>query len=379
MKVDKAVLMLVALASVSSGVHGSESDQKEKDALRDVVPIVSAQVSSVSSEGSVQKVILVVKDVYFGSADLAGRTFTVMNRARGSYVLSLPKLKVGEIGIWLVRSENGTITPAVYEMLKISATVQLPAIESNQLKYKEAVVWAKAVQQISHAEPKRRIGLLKQAAVSSEPVVSAWAVETIGRTKSKGQVAFLERLVENKKLPIRGQVMLDAALAKLKGKKWYLSEARGALLRKWVRSKMGARDAGKVLVRIDVSWQHRTTSTERTLALVKTMVLNEGIPLAVRERCCGVTGSVVIREKDGDKAFKLLVELVQRKKEPRIRIAAAYAIRHSVGADKARLAAIRTVRMKVADQKVRKILGEAIERAEKALKSKTEKSRQSKP
>lgn len=378
-KTDQALVMFTALVAVLASAHGSGAEQEENDAVVDVAPIVSAQVSSVKSEGRGQKVILAVTHVYCGSERLVGREFTVETMRVGSVgVLVLPRLKVGEVGIWQVRDDNGSVIAAAYEM-QSSEIVQLPAFKSNQVEYREAIAWAKVVRQISIAEPKKQIGLLKQAMTNPEPAVSAWAVETIGRMQPKSQLAFLERLVDNKKLSIRGQVMLDTVLTKLKDKKWYLSEARAALLRKWVRSKMGLRDVGKVLRRIDMSWQRRETDTQMALELIKTAALNEGIPPAIREQCCLVVARGAMREKDDDKAFKLLIEFIHMRKKPRLRTAAAYAIGHAVGTDKARLAAIRTARMAVKDGKVRKILGEAIEKVEKALRSKTEGTRQPKP
>jgi len=347
--------------------------------VSDGIALVRAITVKTQERNGMVEGTLRVRDIYWGDHKVRGREFVAMSSVSRDSTTGgdlHPPLKQGEEGIWLVRVKGGD------ELVPIRSYrwgVYWPVREKVTQRYKQAKELAQMLHRVHNAETVERRNMLRKFAVNNIPEVSICAIHMLSRIKLEGAKAFLEGLLTNKGLSISGQVAVDEALVKLDRHKWLESPNRTKLFEQWVAGKRDSFDASRVIGRIDVSWQLRETSTERTLALVKTMALNEGMPLAVREQCCRFAGRVAMREKDDDKAFKLLVEFIQRKKEPSIGIAAAYAIGHSVGTDKARLAAIRTVRMEVADQKVRKILGEAIERAEKALKSKTEKSRQPKP
>ena len=334
--------------------------------------LVLAKVAKVEerTKGELSSTLEITR-VFRGSPDLIGKKFSVISckpgRAGGLLaVVFVPPLEEGEVGIWPLHVPQGDQSPLIawdsfYPRQYFHGPS--PARKGTSERYEQALAWAEAVEAFSKADPNEQPALLRKYAVSDVPEVSAWAIHAIAVLKPPDFAEFLENLVSNQQLSVDAQVALDEVLSDLKGESWQQSEQRVDLLQKLVSRKVEEREARIAFGRLSVASQRHQITNDTLLPILKTAISNQGMPMAVRESCCALTGKVANRQKDYGQAFSLLVEVIRGQNEEKIQVQAARAIHGFILLTDERIAVIQSLLRDIRSDKVKEPLLERLKDA----------------
>lgn len=280
-----------------------------------------------------------ISHVYCGRPDAIGAEFVAPCEKEpeprfSGFTVKPPLLRVGEIGLWVVRGGPGGRLGAVLQF-GLGDHVW-PLRKGISPRYNEATKLARTIEMVARAPTRAdQLRLTQGFATSSTPGVSMWAIELLSRVEPGGwtieeTVNFLDGLVENGRLPMAGQAALDNSLLKLRKAEWQKSPRRLQLLQKWVSARLAAEEADEMVAQLSLLAQHPNRvglEIEKLLPLFKTAVENEGLPLASRCAVLDIAGtSMPVRRKrfDDDRpAFDFLVDVVKRGNAPELRVKAA--------------------------------------------------------
>ena len=319
--------------------------------LADESCIVEARVAAVDVKhteslvypGFVYETLLArmkISHVYCGRTELHGTEFVektmkepeMFAHGRG---VGPPELKVGETGLWfLIRGQDGRLYNALLPRLGGHAW---PVRKGMSPRYDEAIQLAQALGKVASAPTRAaQLQLTQEYATSRTPGVSMWAIESLGgspfrfgRWTAEETLPFLNGLIEDDRVPVAGQVALDNELLEYRKAEWQNSAERLRMLNRWVSARLSADEADEILSQFSILAQHPDEvgfEIDQTLALIKTAVENDAIPLESRVRALGIIGWMPIQHRryDDDRpAFEFLVDVVRNAKPPELRRRAA--------------------------------------------------------
>ena len=250
--------------------------------------LVKGEVIGIGDEKRVFRITLKVIHVFGGTGVSPGDEFVGYNdphgHSAGDYIEQLPK--VGEVGLWLVSGWKGqAFTGDHYAFLDPrfeSVDLRFPSRRGMSPRYTEYEVLADAVESVCGADQKSGISLPWKALYSTTPEVSSWAAcalvdaDPMGLRKLSGNVGAI------KKVPLAGQVGLDAGMTTLE-ESWSSSQEHKAMIANWKGLLPSEREASFLRVR-----QQMGTGMEEpsfTIGLLKQMALRDKAPSDVAYHC----------------------------------------------------------------------------------------------
>lgn len=315
-----------------------------------------------------------VEHVYVGEGDVNAKTFFAfsaeMESQRFSGNVIVPRLQLGEEGIWLVKQPNDQLLPEhLYNYAQWPARINpgSPHGPSYQTMYD----FAKRVEMIAH-RPKRDavIASLKRSATNRNPYISSWAISRLAvvATKDDHVASFLDQLISVAAVPMQGQIELDNALIDVRGAAWRESEKRFGIFRGWLESQPDANDAGLVATHLQIVSQHPNNigfTQSNLLRLAKLLAENDRFPLAARAQASIVVMSAARRYDTDQEVFKLAAELVDSDLPEEIRRSVAWVFVHNFDLDEPRRQALRDLRSKTKEKPVLDALDAALARSDK--------------
>lgn len=282
---------------------------------------------------------LKITHVFCGRPDAMGAEFVVrcFKEPEMDFTgrdLKPPLLEPGEIGLWVL-SEVPTGKLHAATRCELGSDFW-PMRKGINPRYEEAKKLAQAIEKVARAPSRAdQLLVLQRLATNRDPGISKWAIRSLAWTGRGGWTDaergdFLDRLVEDEqaRLPVAGQVAVDNALLELR-KEWRTSPQRLKLLKKWVSSRLSAEDASEMVGQLDWMCQQPSMAgleMEQLLALIKTAIENEGLPLGSRVGAVERVFWMQLRHRrfDDDRpAFEFLVDVVKHGKAPELRVKAA--------------------------------------------------------
>lgn len=283
---------------------------------------------------------LKITHVFCGRPDALGAEFVVRcfkereMDFRGNN-LDPPLLEPGEVGLWVLREDPAGKVIRAATRFELGSDFW-PTRKGINPRYEEAKKLAGAIEKVDRAPTcAAQLQLLQGLATSRDPGISKWAIRSLAWTGRGGWTDaergdFLDRLVETEqaRMPMAAQVALDNALLELR-KEWRTSAQRLRLLTKWVTSRHSTDDADQIVGQLELMFQqpdHAGLEVEQLLALLRTAIENEGLPLDSRVGAVGTVFWMQLKHKrfDDDRpAFEFLVDLVKHAKAPEVRVKAA--------------------------------------------------------
>jgi len=305
---------------------------------------------------------LEINRVYKGPTELLGKKFTVESTSsgQGGTGMVYPPLQKGEVGIWQLYEKNGKLLVRWGGMAP-TQVIPVPSRKGISKRYEQVKATAEAIQTVVNAPKDKSLKLLRYYVRSQIPEVSVCAIHIIAGLKDQKLMQFLKDLLDEE-LAVYGQVAIDEALSGAEdGQAWQCSSRRKHLLKRWVSEKMNYFDACRVVARLDDLAQHPgELDYPFILELVKTAIANEGIPVTERRSYLFPLRWIYEHSELGDECFDYLVELVARKEQQEIRIAAAYAIRNFVDLDQNRITVLEKAIGSLEDRELVEVITDAV-------------------
>lgn len=345
------------------------------------VHIVEGVVLDVKASGRSSPSTIRINRAYGPEDDLVGREFTA--RTAGPHVIGnvarlvIPRLCVGELGLWVVQEFNGQLRYVdLYNFLRwpvreAGGWRDAPPIEL-------ARQFAEAVERVSkQPSAEDATAALKRLTTDTNPYISSWAITRLPAASqdAAGASRFLEGLAGDEHVPIQGQVALDRALlgqddgsilVAHHNRQWQHSETRLKLFRRWFTGMLTKRDARLVVTRLDILTQHPDMKGFRQddlLRLVKLLAANEKLPLPEREHAAIIMRSAAERYEEGDeKVFETAVELLSSDLPESVRAHIAGVLISRVASDDMRRGAVTKLLDSEKAESVAAVLKEALAR-----------------
>jgi len=359
------------LVALCCSVAGQAAVLRSREAPRTEGALVEAEVISAQEQPPIWVMArLKVRHVFAGASQLVGRTFSARSvsqragkRAVGRELY--PPLTLGEVGIWLLDSDQRLGLRPRYSR---RYGVRWPVRKVPGRSYDKARALAQAVERVSRSGPGDRLNLLRTYARDESPEVASWAVHAIAEAKPKGLEEFLDGLLAGGRLCVGGQVALDEVLCQLKRDEWIESPDRLRLLQAWVSGKRERHDLTIAISRLDVANQHRELHPGALLKLMRVAVANEDMPIPDRRTCLFLVGRAHPRikgqaPKEKGELASYLIHQVESAEEEVLRHAAAYSLRNFVRLDQGQAARVAAIRAASKDTKLKPILQEALARS----------------
>lgn len=317
---------------------------------------------------------LLVEYLYEGDDRVTGQTFQCESAAefpQGNWpTLIVPRLAIGERGIWLIEEANHKLYPkGMYNYTRWPARLDPSA--RGRARYQTIRAFADTVEGVARLRKNsEKISELKRLTTDENPYVSSWAVSrlAVAATDDEDIAIFLDRLVEVAGAPAQGQVELDKALIDVRGAAWRESEQRFALFREWFRGEPSAKDAALVMHRLSVVSQHPNTQgfpQEQLLEMIRLLARNDHFPLSKRENSRSLLMWAAMRYDTDEKVFECAAELVGSDLPEEIRRSVAWVFVHNFDLDEPRRETLRGLRSKTKEKPVLDALEAALARPDK--------------
>lgn len=261
---------------------------------------------------------VVVQHVYGHAGEIKGRAFfanSADDSIRGNRTgLVIPRLRIGEAGIWLVKDAGDELRPVqLYNYFRWPAReLQIPEWAAL---YEAIHAFAETVESISRLPRSDVVKALENRAADENPYISSWAISRLPEIsqRSGDVVDFLNRLVDAAHVSIQGQVEVDRVQTALNGPRWQHSKARLKLFNRWLTGALPEHDARLVVSRLDEVAQHPDTigfAQEDLLALTELLARNDRFPLNERQRARFVLMWSVRRYDSDQKPFETTADIV---------------------------------------------------------------------
>jgi hypothetical protein len=254
--------------------------------------LVHARVSRMISRDELSQInTFVIEHVYLGEQDLLKQAFEVRcftrkgiealwergplwmapgsdqpsTQSRPDQTLYFdPPLHKGEEGIWWLRKEpkKGRLVPyypyypsRVWDENPARLATPAPARKvldtANELyrhfvggiyvdtshysfPYRDALQWARTVEQIAAAPAEQRLTLLKEHCRSDNRHIAAWCVRALAKHRSAANRTFLRELALDKDSSVSAQIAVDDVLLAIDAPQWRDSKERRRLLTRWL-------------------------------------------------------------------------------------------------------------------------------------------------
>lgn len=279
----------------------------------------------------------------------------------------VPRLRVGESGIWVVSDSNSDVRSVdLYNYVRwpIRPTARPDGLPS----YETIEAFADNIERVSRLSRRDdAVAALERLTMDANPYISSWAISRLSPVSvgSGETIDFLERLVGNTNVPIQGQVELDKAQLGLHGPRWGRSEARFKLFQRWFASGPSERDAHLVVTRLDLITQHADREgfpQDEVLRLVTLLVKNNKFPLSERQRAGTMIASAARRSDNDEKVFETVVELVSSDLTETLRAPLAAMFLREFKIDDARRAVLKKLRDDEKTEAVKALLNKALAR-----------------
>lgn len=365
--------LFLCVATAISGTHA---------VLPAGMHLVEGEVLDIEASNASYVSKVKINRVYGTGEGLVGREFSARSadpKFKGNAArLVIPRLRVGERGIWVVRDWYGEL-----HHLDSYNYARWPTREGGGRRGEPPIGAAKrfaeAIARVSKLPTADEAAAALQALTTdANPYISSWAIARLPAVCRDAARAshFLEGLVRDEHVPIQGQVAIDRALlgqedgsilVEHHNRQWQNSQSRLNLFRRWFAgAPPSTRDAALVVSRLDLITQHpdmQGFSQENLLQLVTLLAKNEQFPLSERQRARTIMSWPAERYDDGDeKVFEKAVELVSSDlpEQMRARIAGVFASR--VALDEKRRTVLRKLRDAEKSESVEAILKEALAR-----------------
>lgn len=311
-----------------------------------------------------------IEHVYAGDPGIIGRTFSARSAEQmpeGNGSVLVPRLRIGEVGIWLVEDGRGELfSKDWYNYMRWPARrvrSRPSAPDYDAIRHFSECVEAAA----RLDEPGKIIAALKQLATDESPYSSSWAISRLAVAAASEEhiASFMDRLVGNDDVPIQGQVELDKALIAVRGAPWRESKERLDMFRRWLGGQLGPRESSLVVTHLDLAAQHPTNdgfSQAELLKLTRLMVENDHFAVSERARARYVLMWAARRYESDQKVFETAVDLVDSDLPDEIRTKIAWVLVRDVDLNAPRRDVIRGVRKRVEGQSVVGALDDALAR-----------------
>jgi hypothetical protein len=321
--------------------------------------IARAQVIHIEENNEFIVGTLQITHVYCGTDKLVGNTFVAPSPKSGednNGTSIYPPVRLGEKGIWGLRA----IDDKLYCVRFPLRGAAWPAREGDST-YANATALAEVIEQVCKAESAEQLDLLRRYAFDRIPQISVWAIHVMSLADPQDRARLFNDLISNiDSLSIQGQAALDKVLSNIEDNPWRTSEARLALLNKWVSKATSKDDVALVLGRLDVAAQHSELEDKAILKLLETIIDNKGIPPAARLEGIRLVGFVAKRDKDDGLGFEYLVRIIKESDEENFKMIAAHSIKNFVSIEGDRFSIVQSLRAQTTDKEVAYALEEAL-------------------
>lgn len=327
----------------------ADDPEPKRALLPDGMYLVRAAVTEAVESPQTVLNTLRIEHVYGCDDGLAGETFTARSADRaqtrfGRTDVVRPSLHVGQKVIWLVKEANNKrLTAQDYNYVRWPIREDAPARSGWEPAYETIKSFAETVERVSRLDDRNDVVKeLERLATDTNTYISSWAISRLSPVSlgSGETVAFFNKLLEDDKIPIFGQVELDKAQLGLHGPEWARSEARQKLFLRWFTGAPAEHEAVLVVMRLDVMTQHPLFdgfAQDAVLKLVTAFAKNDKLPLQVRQRAGNILGLAAERYSEGDeKVFETAVELASSDLPEEVRVRIAHVFVRSVVLNEAR-------------------------------------------
>lgn len=364
-------ILLLCFAAAKSDMHR---------VLPEGMHIVEGVVLDAKASGRSYPSTIRINRAYGPEEDLVGRQFTARSadpQVKGNRAyLVIPRLRVGERGIWVVQDVNGDLRYVdLYNFIRWP--VRQVAGRGYSPPAEVAKRFAEAVERVSKLpSADDATAALERLTTDANPYISSWAITRLPATcpDAAGATRFLQRLVGNEHIPIQGQVALDRALLGQKdgsilvehhNREWQYSEARLKLFQRWCNGALSARDAQLVITRLDITAQHpgeKGFRQEELMQLVTLLLNNDKFSLAERQRASTIIMWAASRYETDVGIFKAAVALVSSDLPEQLRAAIAAEFIRGFTLDDTRRKSLQKLRDEETAKSVIAFLDEALAR-----------------
>jgi hypothetical protein len=378
------------------------------DAEEPFVPglLVRARVTRVERVPGWDNARFVIDHVYSGAAALKGKTFSSsfwldqggLSNPKpiiGSEVH--PLIRDGEVGIWHLEcaDKDDTLMVNIHNsgdqqgngLCGWSLALPVPARRIIGLQdyswngrpvchihYPTAAKWAEVVESVYGATGAERPKLLRQHIGSDNPYVAAWAVRILARYKPGDLGEFLEKQLDNPRLSVAAQVMIDEVLCETDRKHWTVAKRRAALLEHWVSGEViENREVMMIVAHLQSSLKYRCDEKDQEyqnidwptyLAMMEKWVLRHYLSPEVESRLFDPAPRSGYRVEESNKYIAgYALHLLEDSKDPLRQAYGAVWLSHTRSLSADELSKLQELKGKTKNPRVLALLDDAIQRA----------------
>ena len=297
--------------------------------------------------------------------------FLVVQQVEGSTAAGLwrlsPPLKEGESGIWFLRqtADLQALYPAP------GPPFAMPARRELRLAGYEAVrQWAEAFGRVWRAPAQGRWQMLEALSRDRTPEVSAWAIDTLARSKPKEALPLLKELVRDKDVPVAAEVLIDGFLSAGEHAFWARSLERRVLFARWMAEPLEEPAAATAIYRIHAAYCDGAVSADDLLGLMVGAMRNPGMSPDAHNDAAWVIREDYRHATEGEhgKWFDAVTNLLALSTEPKESWTLAGALNAFPLDDKQALR-IRKLIPRIADSHSRELLQDALDNTNRTPKS----------
>jgi hypothetical protein len=281
--------------------------------------LVLGEVTAVDSppDQAAQATIKVVR-VYSGSKPLKGTTFPQSTADEGSNNgrVAMPLLKVGEVGLWVMDTDQNTGNPIWSPYSR----------KSYAANYARKLEWAEAIERLVEMKVGERLKAAKELCECETPEVAELGVEVLlGADEVDAERAeiprFIKGLPKNKAATVSALVRADSLFTKEHRKKWVDSEERKAYLERFTdaMTEANAEFVADHIIRARSiqSPDGNPLTEEQATTMLGKIATDPRQPKAVQ---CAIVRKVV--EIRSDCSFNVLVAVVRNGSDDAVRLQA---------------------------------------------------------
>ena len=286
--------------------------------------LVQAEVINVQQQENLSTSTLKITHTYSGppSRSLVGQTFVVYSRSgEGSGIASVtPSPTKGEKGIWSVQQTQEGLVAYLGERsygfdapVRKGITPGFTSAAQHVISFDQAEQIAIAIEQAANSNPEEAKRRLRDYAISSNPDLSAWAIQSLGLLlDSTSYEKFLKQLLSNTSVPVKGRAAVDEELFRVEREKWPSSPERMKLLETTVGQKLSDDDVTAV-----IQWLKNVSGIDQgaLLELVKVLVKNEEISAESRRSALTFFIQIATDAKQEAAAFDFLITEIRESQE----------------------------------------------------------------
>jgi hypothetical protein len=324
------VYWCVAFVWLSTNRVASAASKMEEVLTKIIVvrATVTERTDDSNASTSVQRIDHLYCGVPIGGATTFRDSSTDGDSANGTEVT--PSLKVGQSGIWLLRSsEDGQFMfRKAYAQLGIVWPVR-PAVAARydgDARYENVVILAEALEKVWKARTDReRIELLTGFVESDVAELSVAAIillaegtpETLAKYATRSQITNLSH---------QAQAALDEEMFAVDGKRWKESDVRKRLLDHWSKANGPGMDTQALLRHLDRAIQRKQIDAAELLPILNNIIVNESQPEVVRRMAVGSLRWIVKDEKVGKDVVSFLCAILEKDISEFVQLTAAQSV-----------------------------------------------------